>query len=199
MANKNDIIESTHTFGCKIFITKQFYDQRGTFSETYNKRFLAKMGIDVEFVQDNQSWSRKAGTIRGLHFQIPPHAQAKLVRVLRGRILDVAVDIRKGSPTFGQYLAVELSAENRRQLFIPEGFAHGFCTLEDDTEVLYKVSDYYAPDCERGLLFDDPALAIPWPVSREQAIITDRDLSFPPLAELTDYFLYASADMKKGG
>ncbi|WP_038035710.1 dTDP-4-dehydrorhamnose 3,5-epimerase [Thermopetrobacter sp. TC1] len=173
------------------------YDERGYFLEVYNKKVLSSLGINVDFAQDNQSFSWKAGTIRGLHFQIPPHAQAKLVRVLRGRILDVAVDIRKGSPTFGQYVAVELSAENRKQLFIPEGFAHGFCTLEDETEVFYKVSDYYAPECERGLLFDDPALAIPWPVSRENAIINARDLAFPTLAELPDYFVYSGRDGKE--
>ena len=165
-------------------------DERGFLSETYNRRDFAKAGIRVEFLQDNQSLSRRAGTIRGLHYQAPPRAQAKLVRVLRGRILDVAVDIRKGSPTFGQHVAVELSAESRLQLFIPEGFAHGFCTLEDDTEVFYKLSAHHAPECEHGIIFDDPALSIPWPVKREEAVISARDLSLPPLSELPQHFTF---------
>lgn len=165
-------------------------DARGYLSETYNRRDFAHAGIDVEFVQDNHSYSRKAGTVRGLHYQAPPHAQAKLVRVLRGRILDVAVDIRKGSPTFGRHVAVELSAENSLQLFIPEGFAHGFCTLEDETEVFYKLTAHHHPVSEHGLRFDDPALAIPWPVTRARAIISKRDLALPTLAELPDHFLF---------
>ena len=156
-------------------------DARGYLSETYNRRDFARAGIDVEFVQDNHSYSRKAGTVRGLHYQAPPHAQAKLVRVLRGRILDVAVDIRKGSPTFGRHVAVELSAENSLQLFIPEGFAHGFCTLEDETEVFYKLSAHHHPASEYGLRFDDPALAIPWPV--DEAIVSAGDAAARPLRE----------------
>lgn len=170
--------------------TQAHEDARGFLSETYNRRAFASAGIHVDFVQDNQSCSRKAGTVRGLHYQSPPHAQAKLVRVLRGRILDVAVDIRKGSPTFGQHVAVELSAENRLQLFIPEGFAHGFCTLEDDTEVFYKLSAHHEPASEHGLRFDDPALAIPWPVSRADAIMSERDLALPTLPELPDHFVF---------
>lgn len=169
-------------------------DERGFLSETYNRRDFVEAGIRVEFVQDNQSYSRRAGTIRGLHYQAPPMAQAKLVRVLRGRILDVAVDIRKGSPTYGQHVAVELSAENRLQMFIPEGFAHGFCTLEDDTEVFYKLSAHHAPECEHGIIFDDPTLAIPWPVKREEAVISARDLSLPRLSELPAHFTLAERE-----
>ena len=169
-------------------------DERGYLSETYNRRDFAEVGIRVDFVQDNQSFSRQAGTIRGLHYQAPPRAQAKLVRVLRGRILDVAVDIRKGSPTFGQHVAVELSAENRLQLFIPEGFAHGFCTLEGDTEVFYKLSAHHAPECEHGIIFDDPTLSIPWPVKREEAVISARDLSLPRFSELPEHFTLAGRE-----
>ena len=165
-------------------------DERGFFSETYNRRAFAKAGIHAEFVQDNHSFSRRAGTIRGLHYQAPPMAQTKLIRVLRGCILDVAVDIRKGSPTFGQHVAVELSAGNWLQMFVPEGFAHGFCTLEDDTEILYKVTAHYSPEHEHGILFDDPALAIPWPFGRNEALLSARDLSLPLLSELPDHFIH---------
>lgn len=178
----------TNLSGVKRVQTRCFEDQRGFFSETYNVRQFADHGIDADFVQDNHSFSRRRGTIRGLHFQIPPHAQAKLVRVLRGAIYDVAVDLRTVSPTYGRSVSVELSAENREQLFIPAGFAHGFCTLEDDTEVLYKVDAYYAPDCERGLLWNDPALNIDWPVDEAKAILSDKDRTYPPLSDLPAYF-----------
>ena len=138
-------------------------DARGFFSETWNRQTLAKAGIDFDFVQDNHSLSVDAGTLRGLHFQAPPRAQAKLIRVARGRILDIAVDIRRSSSTYGRHVAVELSAENGFQLFVPVGFAHGFCTLEPDTEILYKVSAYYSAAHDHGVAFDDPALGIDVP------------------------------------
>lgn len=167
---------------------RRFDDARGFFSEVYNARQLAEHGVSLTFVQDNHSLSREPGTIRGLHFQTPPYAQDKLVRVPRGRILDVAVDIRRGSPTFGKHVAVELSAESWNQLLVPTGFAHGFCTLEPDTEVLYKVTAYYAPDHDKGLLWDDPALAIAWPFGRETARVSDKDARQPALAALPAYF-----------
>ncbi len=183
-------IRTFHIPGPLLITPEKHVDHRGFFSETYNKRVLAEAGFDKEFVQDNHSLSRDQGVVRGLHFQIPPHAQDKLVRVIRGRIFDVAVDIRKGSPTFGQHVAVELSAENWRQLLIPAGFAHGFCTLEPDTEVIYKVTAHYAPEHDKGLLWNDPALGIDWPIKPEQAIISDRDRAHPPFAALPDYFAY---------
>jgi dTDP-4-dehydrorhamnose 3,5-epimerase len=163
-------------------------DSRGVFSETYNKRDFAKGGIDVTFVQDNHSLSVANGVVRGLHFQIPPCAQDKLVRVVRGSIFDVAVDIRYGAPTYGQHVAVVLSAKNRRQLWVPKGFAHGFCTLEPHAEVLYKVTDYYAPEHDRGLAWDDPDLGIDWPVTAETAILSEKDRHHPTLAELPAHF-----------
>jgi len=172
----------------------KFGDNRGFFSETWNRRtFEQATGIDADFVQDNHSLSAEVGVIRGLHFQSPPHAQGKLLRVSRGAILDVAVDIRAGSPTYGQHVAAELSAENWRQLWVPAGFAHGFCTLEPDTEVQYKVTDYYAPDHDFGLAFDDPALRIDWPVDPAAAVLSDKDRKHPRLADLPAYFEYQGA------
>jgi dTDP-4-dehydrorhamnose 3,5-epimerase len=176
-------IDATALPEVKLLTPRRFEDERGFFSETYSRERLAAAGIEVAFVQDNQSLSRRRGTIRGLHYQLAPMAQAKLVRVLRGAILDVAVDIRPGSATFGRHVAVELDAERGGQLFVPEGFAHGFCTLADDTEVFYKVSRPYAPDCERGILWSDPTLGIAWPVGPEAAVVSDKDRSLPPLAQ----------------
>ena len=167
-------------------------DARGFFSETYSARALAAAGIDGAFVQDNHSLSVETGVLRGLHFQIEPSAQGKLVRVVKGAIFDVAVDIRAGSPTYGRYVAATLSAANWRQLWIPEGFAHGFCTLEPDTEVVYKVTGYYAPECDRGLAWDDPALGIAWPVGREAAILSEKDRRHPLLSELPQHFTFAA-------
>ncbi|WP_422732923.1 dTDP-4-dehydrorhamnose 3,5-epimerase [Microbaculum marinum] len=147
-------------------------------------------GVGEPFVQDNHSLSGQAGVIRGLHFQAPPHAQGKLVRVSRGAILDVAVDIRTGSPTYGRHVARELSAENWLQLWVPPGFAHGFCTLVPDTEVQYKVTAYYAPDHDHGLAFDDPALGIDWPVDAADAILSDKDRRHPALSDLPAHFSY---------
>lgn len=172
----------------KLIIPARSQDGRGFFSEVYNKRALAGVGIDDEFVQDNHSRSTRRGTIRGLHFQIPPHPIAKLVRVIEGAILDVVVDIRHGSPTFGRHQAVELSSDNWAQLYVPAGCAHGFCTVTDDTEVLYKVTDYWAEDVDRGLFWNDPALGIEWPVRQGEAILSAKDAAQPTLAELPEYF-----------
>ncbi|MCX7357998.1 MAG: dTDP-4-dehydrorhamnose 3,5-epimerase [Alphaproteobacteria bacterium] len=170
------------------YTPRRFGDERGWFSETFNARALSEMLGDVAFVQDNQSLSAAKGTLRGMHFQVPPKAQDKLVRVLRGAVLDVAVDIRRASPTFGQWLAVHLSAENGRQLFVPKGFAHGFLTLEPNTEVLYKVSEYYSREDERGLAWDDPAIGIDWSLPPESLVIAERDRQFPRLAQLESFF-----------
>ena len=162
---------------------KRFGDERGFFSEVYNKRAFADAGVALDFVQDNHSLSLKAGTVRGLHYQRPPYAQAKLVRVVRGSIADVAVDIRKGSPTYGCHITETLSAENWAQLFVPAGFAHGFCTLEPDTEVLYKVSAPYDPGSDAGIVWNDPTLAIDWPVEVADAILSAKDAALPRLAD----------------
>jgi dTDP-4-dehydrorhamnose 3,5-epimerase len=164
-------------------------DHRGFFSETYSKRAWAAAGIDLDFVQDNHSLSAEPGTVRGLHFQVPPHAQAKLLRVVRGAVLDVAVDLRWGSPTYGRHVTAEISAPAWNQIFVPAGFAHGFCTLEADTEVLYKVSGFYAPDAEQGLLWNDPDLAIDWPAGAG-AVLSERDRKWPRLRDLSRVFQY---------
>jgi dTDP-4-dehydrorhamnose 3,5-epimerase len=177
----------------KLLTPKIFRDERGFFSETYSHKALVAAGIDRTFVQDNQSLSRVKGVLRGLHFQIAPHAQGKLVRVTRGAIFDVAVDIRQGSPSFGRHVSAILSADNWSQLWVPEGFAHGFCTLEPDTEVIYKVTDFYAPECDRGLAWDDPDLGIAWPLPGSQAILSDRDRQHPRLRDLPAHFTYRPA------
>jgi dTDP-4-dehydrorhamnose 3,5-epimerase len=180
-------IESTGIADVKIVTPRRIGDERGFFSEVFSARAFAPLG-ELTFVQDNHSWSARPFTIRGLHFQIAPHAQGKLVRVARGRIFDVAVDIRRSSSTFGQHVAVELSAANWRQLWAPAGFAHGFCTLEPDTDVLYKVTDHYSVEHEVGLAFDDPGLGIAWPVSPTAAVVSDRDRVHPRLAALPHLF-----------
>jgi dTDP-4-dehydrorhamnose 3,5-epimerase len=174
--------------GPLLLSVRRFADPRGVFAETYNHRDFTTIGIAEEFVQDNQSVSTHPGTVRGLHFQRHPHAQAKLVRVLRGRLLDVAVDLRTGSPTYGRHVAAELSAENGHMLYVPAGFAHGFVTREPMTEVAYKVSDLYAPDCDGGVLWNDPELAIAWGVAPEAAVLSDKDLRLPRLADLGRVF-----------
>ncbi len=174
----------------KLITPKIFRDGRGFFSETYNRRALDDANISANFVQDNHSLSVERGVIRGLHFQSPPHAQDKLVRVTRGSIFDVAVDIRKGSPTFGKHIAVILNVENWQQLWVPKGFAHGFCTLEPNTEVIYKVTDYFDAKRDKGLAWDDPELGIEWPVKPEEVILSDRDKVQPRLSDLPDYFHY---------
>ena len=167
---------------------KRWRDHRGFFAETFHRRRFDENGIRADFVQDNHSMSAMLGTVRGLHFQEPPHAQDKLISVVRGAIYDVAVDIRRASSSYGRYVAVELSAENGHQLFVPKGFAHGFQTLTADTEVFYKVSDFYAPEAERGLHWADPALAIDWPVNPAEATVNERDDGMPTLAELVSPF-----------
>ena len=163
-------------------------DYRGYFSETYNGRTLAAAGIGIDFVQDNHSLSAEKGTVRGLHFQTPPFAQDKLVRVVRGSVFDVAVDLRRDSPTYGQHVSVVLSDEAWNQLLIPIGFAHGFMTLEDDTEVIYKVSEYYAPEHDKGLRWNDPMLGIQWPISEDDAVLSDKDRGLPRFAEFATPF-----------
>ncbi|HYP57323.1 MAG TPA: dTDP-4-dehydrorhamnose 3,5-epimerase [Beijerinckia sp.] len=182
------VLETAAIPGLVIATPKKFGDHRGFFSEVYNRKLFSETGFDFEFVQDNHSLSAQVGTIRGLHFQAPPFAQDKLIRVIRGRIFDVAVDIRRSSPTYGQHVAVELSAENWKQFLVPAGFAHGFCTLEPDTEVMYKVSNYYSPAHDGGLAWDDPALAIPWPVEAGKAILSDKDRQHPCLKDLSVIF-----------
>jgi len=181
-------IKETKIPDVKITKPKKFGDHRGFFSETYNKRALAEAGIKLDFVQDNHSLSGPKGTIRGLHFQTPPFAQDKLVRVVRGAVFDVAVDLRRNSPTFKQHVTAVISAEEWNQILVPIGFAHGFCTLEPDTEVIYKVTNFYAPDHDRGMLWNDPALGIQWPVSESQAVLSDKDKKNPLFSELTDLF-----------
>ncbi len=183
-------VEATEIAAIKRIKLRLFPDDRGSFSETYRSDVYARAGIDTVFVQDNLSRSLHAGTIRGLHLQLPPHAQAKLVNVVSGRVLDIAVDLRMGSPTFAQHVAVELSAANGEQLYVPEGFAHGFCTLEAETCVAYKVSAFYAPDHEAGLRWDDPALGISWPVVAGEAMLSEKDLALPRLAAFDSPFLY---------
>lgn len=179
----------------RLIKTRRFQDERGWFAETFSARGFAALGIDVPFVQDNHSLSRPAGTVRGLHFQAPPHAQAKLVRCVRGRIMDVAVDVRMGSPTYGQWVAAELSAENGDQLYVPVGFAHGFMTLEPDTEIVYKVSDFYDASSEGGVRWDDPDLAIAWPLAAKDALLSPKDRDMPSLADLVSPFRFAGAPL----
>jgi dTDP-4-dehydrorhamnose 3,5-epimerase len=169
----------------KLVTPKRFGDSRGFFSEVYNARAFADAGVSAHFIQDNHSLSAAIGTLRGLHFQTPPFAQAKLIRVVRGRIFDVAVDLRRASPTFGQSISAELSADNGTQLFVPAGFAHGFVTLEPDTEVIYKVDAPYAPANDAGVLWSDPDLAIAWPLPSGAPHLSEKDARLPRLADLT--------------
>lgn len=164
-------------------------DHRGFFAETYSRRKYTELGIEDEFVQDNHSLSRDVGTLRGLHYQAPPHAQAKLVRCGRGALFDVAVDIRSGSPTFGQWEGYELTAENGEQLYVPVGFAHGFVTLEPDSEIVYKCSDYYAPETEGAILWNDPDISIDWPTDADP-ILSEKDAVAPLLSELESPFIF---------
>ena len=169
---------------------RRFEDERGWFTETYNQQTFLDLGIEVAFRQDNHSLSRPVGTLRGLHFQTPPHAQAKLVRCIRGSIWDVAVDVRRGSPTYGEWTAATLTAENGHQLFVPAGFLHGFVTLAPDTEVTYKVSDLYAPECDGGIAWNDPDLALPWPLPEEGPSLSPKDARLPRLADFDSPFPY---------
>lgn len=174
--------------GLKMIKSKKFGDHRGFFSETYNKQEFAQAGMDLIFVQDNHSLSAEKGTIRGLHFQIPPFAQDKLVRVTRGRILDVALDLRRSSPTCGQWASAEISADEWNQLLVPIGFAHAFCTLEPNTEVIYKVTNYYSPSHELGVLWNDPDLTITWPIVAQDAVLSEKDRKLPRLKDLSYRF-----------
>lgn len=183
-------IEETALSGVKILTPRRFGDARGFFSESWSKRELAKHGITYDFVQDNHSLSAKVGTVRGLHFQAPPHAQDKLVRCGKGRLFDVAVDIRRGSPTYGKWVGVELSFENGKQLLVPAGFLHGFSTREPDTEIIYKCTDYYAPECDGAVRFDDPGIGIDWGIPPGQAILSDKDAAAPLLADFETPFIY---------
>ena len=164
--------------------TRRFVDERGFFSEVWNADSWAEAGLATKFVQDNHSLSRRAGVLRGLHFQTPPFAQEKLVRVTRGSIFDVAVDLRQGSISFGKYVSLVVSAKDWNQMLIPEGFAHGFLTLEPNTEVQYKVSRFYSEAHDRGIRFDDPAIAIDWPIAADKLILSDKDRSAPSLADV---------------
>jgi dTDP-4-dehydrorhamnose 3,5-epimerase len=179
-------IVPTEIPGVLVVRTPCFGDDRGFFSEVYRDTWLP----GLTFVQDNHSRSAAAGTVRGLHFQIPPFAQDKLVRVARGAVYDVAVDIRHGSPTFGRHAAVVLSEENWDQLLVPRGFAHGFCTLEPHSEVLYKVTAHYSAEHDRGLRWDDPGLGIDWPVDAGAAVLSDKDRAWPSLAQMPEHFSY---------
>lgn len=183
-------IEQTALPDVVVIVPPRFGDVRGWFSETWNAARMAEAGLDLAFVQDNHSFSAQKGTLRGLHYQRPPHAQDKLVRCTRGTILDVAVDIRKGSPAYGTWVGVELSAENGHQLLIPKGFLHGFVTLTDDCEVQYKCTDVYAPDCDGGIRWDDPAIGIDWQLNGATPVLSAKDAVAPLLAGFDSPFLW---------
>jgi dTDP-4-dehydrorhamnose 3,5-epimerase len=173
----------------KVIKAHKFKDGRGFFSEVYTRKGLAEAGLDIDFVQDNQSFSAEKGTLRGLHFQVPPFAQDKLVRVVRGAILDVAVDLRVGSPTYGKHASAAISADDWNQIFVPIGFAHGFITLEPNTEVIYKVSNYYSPEHDKGVLWSDPDLAIEWPQT-DSVLLSEKDRHWPTFQNIPDVFRY---------
>ncbi len=169
-------------------VPRRFGDNRGFFTETWNQNRLADSGIETTFVQDNHSYSAEKGTIRGLHYQSPPHAQGKLVRVGRGAVLDVAVDVRKGSPTYGQWVSEELSADNGAQLWVPRGFLHGFITLTPDVDLFYKVDGYYSPECDGAVRFDDPDLGIDWGIDTADAVLSDKDAKAPAFRDFVTPF-----------
>lgn len=185
-------IEQTALPGVVILTPRRFGDDRGFFAETWNRQTMAGLGITTEFVQDNHSVSAEVNTVRGLHFQSPPHAQAKLVRCGKGVLFDVAVDIRKGSPTYGQWVGVELSAANAKQLLVPAGFLHGFATRAADTEICYKCSDFYAPECDGAVRFDDPGIGIDWGLSGD-AVLSGKDAAAPVLADFDSPFTWEDA------
>lgn len=177
------------------FQPKRHGDHRGWFSETFRSDFVSHYVGNLSWVQDNQSFSQDSGTLRGLHFQVPPRVQSKLVRCLAGSIFDVCVDIRKVSPTYGKWIGVELSAENGKQLYIPEGFAHGFMTLQPDTMVFYKVSDYFVPECDRGLAWNDPTIAIEWPLKTGSPVLSAKDEKQPSFNDFQSPFAYDGVQM----
>lgn len=184
------LIEKTALPGVLILTPARHRDSRGFFSESWNAKTMAEAGLNYAFVQDNHSLSEAPNTLRGLHFQTPPHAQDKLVRCGRGALFDVAVDIRHGSPTFGQWVGVELSFENGRQLLIPAGFLHGFITRQPMTEIVYKCSDTYAPDCDAAVRWDDPDINIDWGLGENPPILSEKDAAAPRLAEIETHFRY---------
>jgi len=181
-------VEKTSLTGVLIITPARHGDARGFFSESWNRARMEDHGLHFDFVQDNHSLSARAGTVRGLHYQAPPHAQAKLVRCGRGALFDVAVDIRKGSPTYGRWTGVELSFENGRQMLVPEGFLHGFATLEPETEIIYKCSDYYAPDCDGAVRFDDPDIGIDWHLGGMEPVLSDKDTRAQAFADFLSPF-----------
>jgi len=178
--------------GPVVVVPRKFQDERGFLSETYVDEWFRAHVAPASFVQDNHSYSKLPGTIRGIHFQIPPHAQGKLVRVIRGAIWDVVVDLRQGSPHFGRHLQIELSAANWKQLWIPVGFGHAFCSIEPNSEIIYKATARYDPDSERGIIWDDPDLAIDWPLAARAPVLSERDQRFPRLKDVPAYFRYQS-------
>ncbi|MEM8693499.1 MAG: dTDP-4-dehydrorhamnose 3,5-epimerase [Pseudomonadota bacterium] len=183
-------VQQTALQGVLILTPARFGDERGFFSESWNKERMKAAGIDLDFVQDNHSLSEKVGTVRGLHFQSPPHAQDKLVRCGRGALFDVAVDIRKGSPSYGQWVGEELTFENGKQLLVPAGFLHGFVTRAPGTEIIYKCSDYYAPECDGAVRFDDPEIGIDWGFETSAATLSVKDEAAPLLADFESPFVY---------
>lgn len=184
------LIEKTPLAGLVVLTPTRFGDNRGFFSESWSRKRMQEHGLDLDYVQDNHSVSSAVGTVRGLHFQSPPHAQAKLVRCGRGLLFDVAVDIRRGSPTYGQWYGTELSFENGKQMLIPVGFLHGFATRAPDTEIIYKCTDYYAPDCDGSVRFDDPAIGVDWGIDAAAAILSEKDLKAPLLADIDNKFVF---------
>lgn len=186
-------VQETALPGVLLLTPVRHGDARGFFSESWNRQLLRDKGIDIDFVQDNHSLSEQVGTVRGLHFQTPPRAQDKLVRCGRGLLFDVAVDIRRGSPTFGQWVGYELSFENGHQLLVPAGFAHGFVTRAPGTEIIYKCSDYYAPECDRALKWDDATVGVDWGLDSADAILSAKDTSAPSLADLDNPFEWSGA------
>lgn len=183
-------IEQTKLSGVLVLTPKRFGDARGFFSESWSRRQMADAGHDYDWVQDNHSLSMQAGTVRGLHFQAPPHAQAKLVRCGRGAFFDVVVDIRRGSPTYGQWIGEELSFENGKQILVPTGFLHGFATRTSETEIVYKCSDYYAPDCDGAVRFDCPVIGIDWGLGQLEPVLSEKDAAAPGLADFETPFVY---------
>jgi dTDP-4-dehydrorhamnose 3,5-epimerase len=187
-----EIVSADGLPAVRVILPRRQRDARGFFSEVWREDAMTGAGIDLRFIQENHALSCTTGTVRGLHFQVGKSAHAKLIRCPRGSILDVAVDIRRGSPTYGRHAAVVLSDENWKQCYVPAGFAHGYCTLQPNTEVIYKVTAYYDPSSERGVAWNDPEIGIVWPVAPELAVMTERDRTFPRLAELPEFFAFHS-------
>ena len=187
-----EIVSADGLPAVRVILPRRQRDDRGFFSEVWREDVMTGSGINLRFVQENHALSCAMGTVRGLHFQVGNSTQAKLIRCPRGSILDVAVDIRSGSPTYGRYAAIVLSDENWKQCYVPAGFAHGYCTLQPNTEVIYKVTAYYDPSSERGVAWNDPEIGIVWPVAPELAVMTERDRTFPRLAELPQFFTFSN-------